>query len=192
MLKIDFESHIYAIFDGQCKSQWKSNQQKFDFHLFFRKKSTPCLSSSSKLHHCTEQCKEVDPLNRGCFLRIVFNPLCMWAGRPINILSLLNWRQACRAVTSGGAGGALAPQFLADQFTLSQPGGAHSPHPVLRARPDFQTLRRPWHVCLSLRYKLWRKKFISGKAIESFLENSSHSTMWSKLTWSCCKHFSKS
>ena len=31
----------------------------------------------------------------------------------------------------------------ADQLTLSQPGGAHYPHPVVRATPDFQTLRRP-------------------------------------------------
>ena len=35
------------------------------------------------------------------------------------------------------------PHFLEDQLTLSQPGGAHYPHPVLRAPPDFQTLRRP-------------------------------------------------
>ena len=43
-----------------------------------------------------------------------------------------------------GAGGARAPHFLADQLTLSQPGGgAHHPHPVLCALPDFQTLRRP-------------------------------------------------
>jgi hypothetical protein len=31
---------------------------------------------------------------------------------------------------------------LADQLTLSQPGGAHYPHPVVRATQDFQTLRR--------------------------------------------------
>ena len=48
----------------------------------------------------------------------------------------------------GGAGGASAPpQILADQLTLSQPGGAHYPHPVLQAPPDFQTLRRPCIVC---------------------------------------------
>ena len=41
------------------------------------------------------------------------------------------------------AGGARAPHFLTDQLTLSQPGGAHYPHPVLCALPDFQTLRRP-------------------------------------------------
>ena len=34
----------------------------------------------------------------------------------------------------------------ADQLTLSQPGGAHYPHPVLCAPPDFQTLRRPWNA----------------------------------------------
>ena len=42
-----------------------------------------------------------------------------------------------------GGRGARAPHFLSDQLTLSQPGGAHYPHPVLRAPPDFQTLRRP-------------------------------------------------
>ena len=50
-----------------------------------------------------------------------------------------------RPVAKGGGGlwGLKPPQFLADQLTLSKPGGAHSPHPVLRAPPDFQTLRRP-------------------------------------------------
>ena len=42
-----------------------------------------------------------------------------------------------------GAGGARAPHFLSDQLTLSQPGGAHYPRPLLCAHPDFQTLRRP-------------------------------------------------
>ena len=35
-------------------------------------------------------------------------------------------------------------QGLADQLTLSQPGGTDYPHPVLLAPPDFQTLR---HAC---------------------------------------------
>ena len=48
--------------------------------------------------------------------------------------------QACR---KRGGWGALAPQFLAKQFTLSQPGGQIMPNTVLRALPDFQTLRRP-------------------------------------------------
>ena len=51
----------------------------------------------------------------------------------------------------GGPGGPVPPHFLADQLTLSQPGGAHYPHPVLRATPDFQTLRRPceciYNIC---------------------------------------------
>ena len=45
----------------------------------------------------------------------------------------------------GGLGGLQPPQFLADQLTLSQPGGVHYPHPVLQAPPDFQTLRRTWY-----------------------------------------------
>ena len=43
-----------------------------------------------------------------------------------------------------GAGGALVPQFLAKQLTLSQAGGQIIPTTVLRAPPDFQTLRRAW------------------------------------------------
>ena len=41
-----------------------------------------------------------------------------------------------------GLGGLQPPQFLTDQLTLSQPGGAHYPQPVLQSPPDFQTLRR--------------------------------------------------
>ena len=48
--------------------------------------------------------------------------------------------QVCRS--RGGI--APPPQFLVDQLTLSQPGGAHYPHLVLRALPDFQALRQPW------------------------------------------------
>ena len=60
----------------------------------------------------------------------------------VNFVSCLFKNNAqYRAVVSGGAGGAKAPQFLADQLTLSRPGGAHYPHPVLHAPPDFQTLR---------------------------------------------------
>ena len=39
--------------------------------------------------------------------------------------------QACRQ--GGGLGGLQPPHVLADQLTLSQPGGTHSPHPVLQA-----------------------------------------------------------
>ena len=46
------------------------------------------------------------------------------------------------------AGGALAPQFRADQFTLSRPGWAHYPQSLLLAPPYFQTLQRP--RCLRL------------------------------------------
>ena len=41
---------------------------------------------------------------------------------------------------AGGPGGHVPPHFLADQLTLSQPGGAHSPHLVLRAPPRFSDL----------------------------------------------------
>ena len=44
-------------------------------------------------------------------------------------------------------------QILADQLTLSQPGGADYAHQIILAPPDFQTIRRP---CLevALREKL--------------------------------------
>ena len=53
-----------------------------------------------------------------------------------------------RPVASGGAGGAIAPQFLAKQLTLTQPGGQIMSTTILQAPlpPDFLTLRRP---CIS-------------------------------------------
>ena len=38
------------------------------------------------------------------------------------------------------------PQILADQLTLSQPGGADYAHQIIQASPDFQTFLRPWHL----------------------------------------------
>ena len=41
--------------------------------------------------------------------------------------------------------GAVAPQFLAEQLTLYQPGGVdYAHHSTTSPPPDFQTLRRPW------------------------------------------------
>ena len=37
-----------------------------------------------------------------------------------------------RAVARGGPGWHMPPPVLADQLTLSQPGGAHYPHPVIK------------------------------------------------------------
>ena len=66
------------------------------------------------------------------------------------------WEE-CRPVASGGARGALTPppQFSAKQLTLSKPGGQIIPTTVLRAPPDFQTLRRPckqvdWNIIIHL------------------------------------------
>jgi hypothetical protein len=47
----------------------------------------------------------------------------------------------------------LSQAFLAEQLTLSQPGGQIIPTTVLQAPPDFQTLRRPWIVKNSLLHK---------------------------------------
>ena len=49
----------------------------------------------------------------------------------------------------GRQGGRTPPQFLADQLTLSRPWGAHYPHPVLLAPPDFQTLRHACYVSIN-------------------------------------------
>ena len=49
-----------------------------------------------------------------------------------------------------GLSQAAPPQFLAEQLTLSQPGGQIMPTTVLRASPpDFQILRRPWDKLLN-------------------------------------------
>ena len=48
--------------------------------------------------------------------------------------------QGCR---KRGAGGALAPQFLAEQLTLSQPGGQIMPTTVLRAPRIFRPCDGP-------------------------------------------------
>ena len=42
-----------------------------------------------------------------------------------------------------GAWGGFKPLFLAEQLTLSQPGGQIMPTTVLRAPTDFGTLQRP-------------------------------------------------
>ena len=50
-----------------------------------------------------------------------------------------------RPVVPGGAGGDMAPQILADQLSLYQPGegGADYAHQIILALPDFQTFLRP-------------------------------------------------
>ena len=54
------------------------------------------------------------------------------------------WPSISRPVASGGAVGARAPHFLADQLTLSQQGGGtFSPPSITCPPPDCQTLRRP-------------------------------------------------
>ena len=59
---------------------------------------------------------------------------------------------------AGGPGGHVPPHFLADQLTLSQPGGAHYLHPVLCAPPDFQNLRRPWTCILPFIWRcMWKR-----------------------------------
>ena len=43
----------------------------------------------------------------------------------------------------GGLGGCSPSQFLAEQLTLSQTGGADYAHHSTTSPPDIQTLRRP-------------------------------------------------
>ena len=42
-------------------------------------------------------------------------------------------------------------QFLADQLTLSQPGGVHYPHPVFRAPPGFSDLATALYIGIFFR-----------------------------------------
>ena len=48
----------------------------------------------------------------------------------------------------GGPGGHVPLHFLADQLTLSQPRGAHYPHPVLRAPQIFRPCDGPEYEIL--------------------------------------------
>ena len=68
------------------------------------------------------------------------------------------------------AGPSQAPNFFAFQLTLSQPGGAHHPHQVVRATPDFQTLRRPCGggtFCLHFLnlHKIWKDESINLNSV---------------------------
>ena len=47
----------------------------------------------------------------------------------------------CRAVVSGGAGGALAPPELGVMLTLVQPEGADYARPITASTPGFQNLK---------------------------------------------------
>ena len=49
-------------------------------------------------------------------------------------------------VSSLGGGIPWHTQILADQLTLSQPGGVDYTHQIILALPDFQTFLRPWKV----------------------------------------------
>ena len=59
------------------------------------------------------------------------------------VITILNDQHMCRAVARGGLWGLQPSQCLAEQLTLSQPGGQIMPTTVLQAPPNFQTLRRP-------------------------------------------------
>ena len=70
---------------------------------------------------------------------------------PATFLSLLSAHHITKAdhrsrsVVPGGAGGPWHPQILADQSTLSQPGGGadYAHHITTAPPPDFQTFRHP-------------------------------------------------
>ena len=61
--------------------------------------------------------------------------------RSINSSSVLN--RLYNRDAGGGGGGTCPSQVLADQLTLSRPGGTHYPYPVLPAPPDFWPLLHP-------------------------------------------------
>ncbi len=69
---------------------------------------------------------------------------------------------------AGGQGGRTPPQFLVDQLTLSRPGGAHYPHPLLPAPPDFLTLGHAWVLrmwCPDYFYSLYLTNFVHTTSI---------------------------
>ena len=67
-------------------------------------------------------------------------PLHYAALRGCLVVEVFCLLQGCRKRRAEGA--SAPPQFLAKQLTLSQPGGQIIPTTVLRAPPEFQTLRR--------------------------------------------------
>ena len=68
----------------------------------------------------------------------------------------------------GGTWGGLhpLPTFLADQLTLSQPGGHIIPTHYCKPPPpsDFQTLRRPWE-----RFKIWQNIKLSDLCFHTII-----------------------
>ena len=118
-----------------------------------------CFQLSNSQNMCN--CDQKDPVERkdiGYITNMVRTFICFVLYLPkylkcflilefycylISIYFLINSAIAGMSQT-GGQGGRTPPQFLADQLTLSRPGGAHYPHPVLHAPPDFQTLRHAW------------------------------------------------
>ena len=67
-----------------------------------------------------------------------------YVGMPITFLFVSTYdMQWCR---NWGAGGPLAPQYLADQLTQFQPGRADYPHLSLLAPPMFFTFRHHCHM----------------------------------------------
>ena len=78
----------------------------------------------------TRQCQKGQKFSRETSLLLVV------LGRPHGLYS------GPSQAGGAGGGGALAPQFLAKELTLSQPGGHIIPTTVLQVPPDFQTLRQ--------------------------------------------------
>ena len=69
--------------------------------------------------------------------------------QPTHITDVTNLEVSWRNYNQGRkwmGGGQLPPHFLADQLTLSRPGGTHYPHPVLLAPPLLGSHLRPWSV----------------------------------------------
>ena len=61
-----------------------------------------------------------------------------------------------RPVGAGGAGGAMAPQILAHQLTLSEPAGADYAHHTTTGTPGFSDL----HTGLVLKARGWNEPIV--------------------------------
>ena len=69
---------------------------------------------------------------------------------------------------AGGPGGPVPPQFLADQLTLSQPGGAHYAHHITKCHPGFSDLATGLFIF----------DLVVFKILQNFLKNSDRRSRW--------------
>ena len=78
-----------------------------------------------------------------------------WFFGQMFMLSCPDEMQGCRPGSGEVTGVPWHPQILADQLTLSQPGGEGYDHQIILAPPNFQTFLRPWNGFLFYIFDSW-------------------------------------